>query len=69
MMTFTKIPARDVRPGALLMLQDTDDTVRYVLAVRDVTEGFGTVTLHMAEAEQTATYDRADRLWIAQKGI
>jgi hypothetical protein len=64
MMTFTQIPARDVRPGALLM---TDiGNARIVVAIRDVVERFGTIELVPADAP-SHHYGRADMVWAAQR--
>lgn len=65
MMTFTRIPARDVRPGALLMIEGEQN--KLVIAIRDVVERVGTVELVPADDNIPVHYGRADMLWIAQR--
>ena len=67
MMTFIRIPARDVRPGALLQVDL--GTTRIVVPIRDVVERFGVVEFTFADGRSPlgTHYGRADMLWVAQR--
>lgn len=65
MMTFTRVPARDVRPGALVMIDH--DSVRVVFAIREVSESATTVSFTAADYDRPLCANRAELVWIAQR--
>lgn len=64
MMTFTRIPARDVRPGALLLIDHGRNKIVY--AIRDVSEHAGTIKVIFTD-DVPEHYGPDDMVWVAQR--
>lgn len=65
MMTFIETEARNVRPGALLMVDAGD--ARFVFAVREIEDGRKLARFKFADGNTDLFFAHATKVWVAQR--